>query len=41
MTKSEKESLGYREATAIGAGGMVGGEYFAVLGFSVELTVNR
>jgi amino acid transporter len=37
MSGSEKEKLGYLEATAIGIGGMVGGGIFAVLGLSVEL----
>jgi amino acid transporter len=38
MSKSRKEKIGYREVTAIGVGGMVGGGIFAVLGLSVELT---
>jgi amino acid transporter len=35
---TDKERIGFLEATAIGIGGMVGGGIFAVLGLSVELT---
>jgi amino acid transporter len=38
MSKSGTRKIGYREATAIGIGGMVGGGIFAVLGLSVDLT---
>jgi amino acid transporter len=38
MSRSENQSLGYWEVTAIGIGGMVGGGIFAVLGLSVDLT---
>ncbi|MGD2137188.1 MAG: APC family permease [Gammaproteobacteria bacterium] len=37
MSQSESRQVGYREATAIGIGGMVGGGIFAVLGLSVDL----
>jgi len=37
MNESGQGKLGYREATAIGIGGMVGGGIFAVLGLSVHL----
>jgi hypothetical protein len=37
MSPSGEKAIGYREATAIGIGGMVGGGIFAVLGLSVEL----
>jgi len=38
MSKNEKDTLGFWEASAIGIGGMVGGGIFAVLGLSVELS---
>jgi amino acid transporter len=37
MSQTESSQVGYREATAIGIGGMVGGGIFAVLGLSVDL----
>ena len=37
MSRTEPQKIGYREATAIGIGGMVGGGIFAVLGLSVDL----
>jgi len=36
--KTDKETIGYLEATSIGVGGMVGGGIFAVLGLAVKLT---
>jgi amino acid transporter len=37
VSQTEPQKIGYREATAIGIGGMVGGGIFAVLGLSVDL----
>jgi len=37
VSRTEPPKIGYREATAIGIGGMVGGGIFAVLGLSVDL----
>jgi amino acid transporter len=37
VSQTETKQVGYREATAIGIGGMVGGGIFAVLGLSVDL----
>jgi len=38
MSDAETGKIGFREVTAIGIGGMVGGGIFAVLGLSVDLT---